>query len=291
MSKTRLKIADIVFNISEEGNRDPISPENNFTLFYSSDLPNVSVHAHYSLIPELIFTDEDEIFNSGTFWKVYKKDGLYIFKMSIKKPEEHNYGIVTCTSDFTCCNVYYRYSTNNDSPSGSLPHPLSFPIFHLLIISLLSKGTGVLVHACGIDDGGKGYLFPASSNHGKTTIARLWGNEAMVLNDERIILRQHEGHFWIYGTPWHGEYEKVSPHGIQLEKIFFLQHSNTNQIQKNFGLIATSKLLTHCFLPYWEFEGMQFTLDFCAKVVETIPCYDLGFVPDKNIIDFIRCVK
>ncbi len=158
-------------------------------------------------------------------------------------------------------------------------------------MSLLSQGYGVLVHACGIDDNGKGLLFPGSSMNGKSTMAHLWKDDAEVLNDERIILRQKEGRIWIYGTPWHGEYEEISSKGVVLDKIFFLHHGEINKITLKTGSIATSMILGHCFLPYWEPDGMQFTLDFCARLVETIPCYELGFVPDKNIIDFIRCVK
>ena len=191
-------------------------------------------------------------------------------------------------SDFRNANVYYLVFDSIQKSRDLLPHPLAFPLFHLLMISLLSRGYGILVHACGIDDNGKGLLFPGSSSNGKSTMAHLWKDEAVVLNDERIILRQNEDRIWIYGTPWHGEYEGISPKGVPLDKIFFLHHAETNKISLRIGSAAASMLLTHCFLPYWETEGMQFTLDFCAKLTGATPCYELGFLPDKNIIDFIR---
>ena len=52
--------------------------------------------------------------------------------------------------------------------------------------------------------------------------------------------------------------------------------------------MASSMLLTRCFPPLWDAEGMRVTLDFCAQLVETIPCYELGFVPDKSVLDFIK---
>ena len=90
---------------------------------------------------------------------------------------------------------------------------------------------------------------------------------------------------------WHGDYEKVAPHGVPLKTAYFLRRAKTNKIEQLRGTEAVSKLLSHCFFPYWETEGMQFILDFCDHVVKKIPCYDLGFVRNKKIVEFIRSAK
>jgi hypothetical protein len=159
------------------------------------------------------------------------------------------------------------------------------------MICLLARNRGLMVHACGIDDGGEGYLFAGNSTHGKTTMARFWKDQALVLNDDRTVLRWREDCFWMYGTPWHGEYPGVSPRGVPLKKIFFLHHAGTNSVSCKEGAMASSMLLARCFPPLWDTEGMSFTLEFCAKLVETVPCYQLNFVPDNNVVDFVRCVK
>ena len=43
------------------------------------------------------------------------------------------------------------------------------------------------------DRGLRGFLFAANSTHGKSTTARLWRDQATVLNDDRIVLRRREG--------------------------------------------------------------------------------------------------
>jgi hypothetical protein len=159
------------------------------------------------------------------------------------------------------------------------------------MISLLAQGYGLLLHAAGIDDDGRGYLFTASSGGGKTTMVRLWEKQARVLNDERIILRQQNGAFWIYGTPWHGEYENYLPHGVPLERIFFIRHAAQNTLQPVAGITAISQLLSHAVLPYWCEKGMHFINEFSAEVVAAVPCYSLGYVPDEQVIPMIRCAR
>jgi hypothetical protein len=148
-----------------------------------------------------------------------------------------------------------------------------------------------MVHSCGVDDRGRGYLFAGNSTHGKTTMARLLKDSAVILNDDRIVVRYKDDRFWMYGTPWHGEYTGVSPQGVPIGKIFFLQHSKSNSVEKINGARAASMLLARSFPPLWDSEGMKFTLNFCSELVSAVPCYRLNFKPDESVIDFVRCVK
>jgi hypothetical protein len=159
------------------------------------------------------------------------------------------------------------------------------------MVCLLAQGRGLMAHACGIDDGGRGYLFAGNSGHGKTTTAWLWRDQATILNDDRIVLRWREGRFWMYGTPWHGDYTGVSPRGVPLEKIFFLRHAGQNQARRVEGVTAASMLLTRCFPPLWDAAGMEFTLEFCAQLAGKVPCYELGFLPAEGAVEYVRCVS
>jgi hypothetical protein len=174
---------------------------------------------------------------------------------------------------------------------GLLPGPLEFPLFEVLMVCLLGQDKGLMVHACGVDDDGRGYLFTGNSTHGKTTMARLWEGRARILNDDRIIVRRYDGRLWMYSTPWHGEYPVVSPDPVPLDRIFFLRHAPDNDLRSREGVAASSTLLARCFPPFWDRQGMAFTLDFCAQVIAETPCYELGFVPEADVVDFVRCVK
>jgi hypothetical protein len=147
----------------------------------------------------------------------------------------------------------------------------------------------MVVHACGIEDGGRGYLFAGNSAGGKSTLARLWHDRgATVLNDDRIIVREKDGVFWMYGTPWHGTFEITSQKALPVEKIFFLRHGKENRLIPKVGSEAVSMLLTRSFPTFWDQEGMERTLALMDRMAGRLPFYELSFLPDGSVTDFIK---
>ena len=150
-----------------------------------------------------------------------------------------------------------------------------------------------MLHACGVDDNGKGYIFTGRSGAGKSTLAQLWadGGEGTVLSDERVIVRQHGGRLLIYGTPWYGDAKIASPKVVPLERIFVVGHGAENQAVPLRPSAAVSELFARSFPTFWDPEGLAFTLTFLEHLSQKIPCYGLDVVPDAEIIDFVRCVN
>jgi hypothetical protein len=109
-----------------------------------------------------------------------------------------------------------------------------------------------------------------------------------VLNDDRIIVRENKGAFWMHGTPWHGDFKEHSSRGLPVHKMFFLRHGKKSSCRAKSGAEAVSMLLTRSFPPFWDSEGMAFTIEFCQHLASEIPCYELTFVRDGSIIDFVR---
>jgi hypothetical protein len=285
------EIASIVFEISSDQPIESIRFEPEYKDFISKKKPDVTVCAHYDTIPNISLKEENIVFDSGGVWSLYMINGKHVFVLKSPVSGPLPYRIAIFNSDFLQGNVYSRVLKLENPPDDLLPNPIEYPLSEVLMLCLLAQGRGMMAHACGIEDNGKGYLFAGNSTHGKTTMARLWKDRALVLNDDRIVLRQRDGRFWMYGTPWHGDYTGVSPQGILLDKIFFLRHAQKNRALHVEGSTAASMLLTRSFLPLWHAKGMRFTLDFCAKLVDSISCFELGFVPDKKILNFVRCVK
>ena len=238
---------------------------------------------HHGYIPEMSI--KEKIFDSGSNWAIYRSEGKYVLQDVSLESGSPPDTLVVLEPDFKSGDIYSRDEFNQNL----LPDPLGYPLNQILMIILLSLHKGVLLHACGVEDVGCGYLFLGNSGHGKSTMARLWSeNHAAVLNDDRIIVREKDGDLWMYGTPWHGDFDELSLKGLPIRKIFFLRHSEKNSAVPRKGAEAVSMLVTRSFPPLWDQKGMEFTLGFIDELTREVPCYELGFLPDEGVVDLVR---
>jgi hypothetical protein len=253
-----------------------------------SDSPSVTgsrshLTLHITDRPPPPFPKKEDSFDSGQTWALFHSRGRLLLQNTSLRSETHPSRFLNLAPDLRSGHLHMTGDTPQDVD------PLGYPLNQILWILLLSQGRGLLFHACGIDDHGKGYLFLGNSGDGKSTTAKLCFDHGLtVLNDDRIIVRQKDGQFWMYGTPWHGDFKEHSSHGLPIAKLFFLRHGKKNSAQAKSGAEAVSMLLARSFPPFWDKEGMAFTIEYCQRLVSTIPCYELTFVPNAEMIDFVR---
>ena len=284
----RIDVASIVFSIASSQNKLNYQMEESYYQFLSTEQPEIFIDVNYDGLNKFSLQKNRKIFDSEGPWSLYRING----KHAIVCGDSVSGSLPSRVALFDDDIQYVEINSETERlPNGLLPDPLQYPLAEVLMICLLAQGRGILVHACGIDDGGYGYLFAGNSTHGKTTMAKLWKDQSIILNDDRIVIRKRDGQFWMYGTPWHGEYTGVSPQGVPVEKIFFLRHSESHGIEKINGAGAASMVLARSFPPLWDSKCMKFTIDFCSQLISAVPCYRLNFKPDESVIDFIRCVK
>jgi hypothetical protein len=164
----------------------------------------------------------------------------------------------------------------DDASHGELrSSALGYPLDQLLMILLLAEGKGLLYHGCAIE--------------GKSTMAKVWSAKgARVLNDDRVVVGGKKEGFWMYGTPWHGDFKSFSTRGLPISKIFFLFPDKENRLIPQEGAKAVSMLLTRSFPPLWDKAGMNFSVGFCHRFVSAVPCYEFHFKQDQSVINFIR---
>jgi len=245
--------------------------------------PETKLRVHHDSFPQRSIGKK--IFDSGSTWALYRDQGKYVLQNSSFDSDLPPNQLVILESDFKSGDIYFNDDFNHDF----LLDPLGSALNQVLMILLLSRHKGVMLHACGIDDRGYGYLFLGNSGHGKSTIARLWSeNKATVLNDDRIIVREKNGELLMYGTPWHGDFKKVSSKGLPIRKLFFLRHGENNSVVPKNSAEAVLMLLIRCFPPIWDKKGMEYTMGLCHRLVNKIPCYEFSFEPDRKIVDFVR---
>jgi hypothetical protein len=271
----QIGIGDLIISFSSSRGQIP-EVYNNFLL--NNIAPDLILEFHYGKIPN--FPVDEKIFDSDTVWSCYKSGGKYIFK---------NRPLTTTDSPDLMISIEPAFDSGDIYASRPDLFPFQYPLGEIITINLLSRNHGILAHACGIDDNNHGYLFLGNSTHGKSTIAKLWSeNGAIILNDDRVIVREKDGQFWMYGTPWHGTFDKVSPKALPIRKIFFLRHDEENCAIRKKGAEAVSMLLTRSFPPLWDNKGMDYTLGLLDRMASKLPCYELHFLPNKKIIDFVR---
>lgn len=217
---------------------------------------------------------------STEIWELYATKKGYFLKVCFPDSSFPPPRVGIFSSDFSEGEIFC---------SPLLVNPLYTPLDQLLMVNILANGKGLLIHGAGLNIDGRGILFAGKSNSGKTTMARLCKNEknAVVLSDDRVILRKIKNRFFIYGTPWHGELEEVSNQGVPLDKIYLLNHGSKNLMVQLKGSQAIGQFLRFAILPFWNHEGMRFILKFSEQLVKEIPCNKLYFVPDKDVINQI----
>jgi hypothetical protein len=257
----------------------------------SQRYPEIHIRGCYGPLPCSCLDRYELVFDSESNWRVYRRGDDLLITVSLPESKEL-YKVALFDSAFARGTVHTNLSQlKEESPCSMVPSPLEPPLDQLLIMSALSKGRGIMAHACGVDDHGKGHLFVGGSSSGKSTMARLWMSDAVILNDERVILRRIDGRFWMFGTPWHGDHVQFSLGCAPVQRIFFINHSTTNTVTEVGGALAASMLLVHTLMPLWDREGIDFALDLITALTCEIPCYRLGFVPDARVIGFLRCVR
>lgn len=290
----KLKIAGIGISIGWEGSRIIDWPHPSYQDFVFNGKADVNLRIHCDHLPEY---SKDEVIFDGEiegYWKLYRNNSRYIIEvydtMTHKKSK-----VCFMEPDFSGGDVYInheleraRYPRRKRSKSAfwSLPW-LMQPLVELLLVNLLAKEEGVMVHSLGINDRGTGIVFLGGTGTGKSTLAEFYKSEegVNILCDEHIVIRKEKEGFRLYGTPWPGMAAAASSDGVPLKRIFFIEHAPANKI---LGQGIISDLFPLLFLPLWDKMRMGLILEFCEELLIKIDCKKLGFVKDRSVIDFVR---
>jgi hypothetical protein len=167
-------------------------------------------------------------------------------------------------------------------------YPLAYPLDELIFLHRIVREGGLMVHSCGILRDGHALLFTGPSGAGKTTISRLMIKHAgaLVLSDDRIVLRPDGGGIRIFGTPWHGDGELSAIGSARLRAIHVIRHAPEILAEPLCGSTAACAVLENAFLPAHDPTGAECALDFVAELVERVPVIRLGFPKDERIVRY-----
>lgn len=259
-------------------------------------LPSTANHAcHFELdiswADSLTLPRTRPSFSSGGLWSAYVSDTGTKFYFSSPAVGPLPYKAAWFDPGFERGHVLLnRAALSADRPV----FPLEYPLDELMMMHRLALGEGVEVHALGLaDQDGSGYLFLGHSGAGKSTTARLWMAQPGVtlLSDDRIILRKHDGKFWMYGTPWHGDAGVASPGRAPVSAIFLLEHAPENKLLPLHPAKAAAELFARAFVPHYLQSGIEFSLGFLDQITRSVPCSILRFTPTQSAVEAVRYAR
>jgi len=176
--------------------------------------------------------------------------------------------------------------------SASLSHPF-YPLQYIDIIlfsNWLANYSEVILHAAGFALDGKGYCFAGTSGAGKSTLTGLLGDTPglTVLGEDQVILRQMEGQFWIFGTPWHVNPDRCSPLGVPLKRIYLLNKTGAEAVTPLPPAEGMRRLIPSAFIPFYRKNLIGGILETLSRLSEQVPSHELSYLLDSNIIDLIK---
>ena len=226
------------------------------------------------------------LFDPGSFWKA--RSHPRGFAIAIENPAGSGRLARLAVTDPSWTAGEITIHPDLPFPKHRTP-ALAWPLDTLITTSLLGHRDGLLVHGAGLAVDGTGYLFAGPSGAGKSTMVKLLAPEpgVEVLNDERCIVRC-EGNGWhLYGTPWHGEVERVAYGGVPLGKVFLLAQAPEHAALPLGPAGAARRLFGRCLWPFWDRAGMEGGLATLEALCRQVPCLVLEFHRDPGVLEWI----
>ena len=106
-------------------------------------------------------------------------------------------------------------------------------VYRKIADNMLAYDT-ILFHGSAIAVDGEAYLFTAKSGTGKSTHTRLWrelfGARAVMVNDDKPLIKITEQGATVYGTPWNGKHRLGSNISAPLRAVCVLTRAAENNI-------------------------------------------------------------
>ena len=253
-----------------------------FSIKEDKDKSDVTIDC-ISGIPPTPFHQDELVFEAKNdtqkFYSIYRYGSKLGFIIYSQQTIDQIQQIALLDETFSHWTVYSK--AEND---GSLL-PLKYPLGPIIMYYLTVKSKAILIHASCIFDGTKGRIFTGFSGAGKSTMSKLWADAGnLIINDDRLFIRKMRNGYFVYNTPmYYSDISKKAP----LNAIHLISHSLENRTKKLSGALAVSKVLAFCIQNNYDKKFIQNHLDFLSEMCNHVPVYELGFVPDTSIVNFV----
>lgn len=243
-----------------------------------------------------------KIFASHAVWDLYEQDDKQIVTFTSPVIDNQPYRVAVFSQDYQSGELYIRpyeklaiYKSDKRIAQAIQQNQQvkvqlwEYPLDEFLIVNLLARKSGLIIHASGVISENKGYIFCGQSGAGKSTLTNMFKkhNEMTILSDDRVAVRQHDDSFIVYGTPWHGDSRVCSNNQAPLTGIYFLKQSAENNVQRLTEMQTIQRLFKCCFPTFYNQSAMDSTVGLMKNLAKRIPCFEFGFKADDSAVDFL----
>ncbi|MCD7807969.1 MAG: hypothetical protein LUH02_01395 [Erysipelotrichaceae bacterium] len=144
----------------------------------------------------------------------------------------------------------------------------------------------IFFHAAQIEVNGKGILFTAPSDTGKTTQAHLWQEYkgAELICNDRTLVRKNN-HLWnSFGYPVDGSTPVRSGKILPLGAVVLLQQASTNEMINVSTIKLASLLMEQMVIDVWSPVARERGLNLALDLLEDVPVCYFGCTPDETAV-------
>ena len=144
---------------------------------------------------------------------------------------------------------------------------------------------GMMLHASAVELGGRAYLFSGPSGIGKSTHTREWETRffARIFNDDKPALRELDGVWYAYGTPWCGKSGININLRAPVAGICFLRRGARAAIRRLSPLEAAAAIISQTNNRFGTAEGLSWLTEPLESLISAVPIYELtGNCPEES---------
>ncbi|MBN1197602.1 MAG: hypothetical protein JXA62_09370 [Candidatus Aminicenantes bacterium] len=246
----------------------------------------VPIHLICEGLPDI--THATKVFDTIDAWSLYHDESGFWLQSALAA-DRQPYWIARFKREATRADLYCRRIESDPGHEDAIQLPFSYPLDQLLLMYHLAARGGALVHAAGMIEAGKAYLFAGVSGAGKSTFSELLqaaGSERL-LSDERVIVREIKNQVTAFGTPWPGTSAIAANDQAPLAGIFLLTQAVSNHIKKLEPVAAADRLLPMLSIPWYDPETAAGIIAFMRRVTRAAPVYEMCFRPDVSAVDYL----
>ncbi len=133
-------------------------------------------------------------------------------------------------------------------------------IIRSILIELLSKNEGFIIHGSAVGKSGRGFIFTGKNGAGKSTAMRLLYPDFKALADDTVIIKKIGNNYFLFQTPFTEKNYWIKKTGQKylIEQVFFLVKDPNFEILKIKSKNIVFKKIAKQFWSIDDFYRIQF---------------------------------